>query len=78
MKPTGKIIQQELLNCPYTMRDIATIVGGDTGGFYRLFNGKNLLTVEFALKLEKVLGEGKAEEWLHYQVDYLLWRSKNG
>ena len=77
MESVGKVIQQEILDSSHTMREVAIIVGRDTGGFYRLFNGKNLLTVELAVKLEEVLGEGKASEWLHYQVDYLLWKVKN-
>lgn len=78
MLPTGRLIQQEINGSEYTQREVATLIGSDTGAFYKIFNSKMLLTVDFAVRLEKVFGKGKAHEWLHYQVDYLLWRTKNG
>ena len=73
----GKMVQQHIKDSPYTMRSLAEEINSDTGSLFKLFNGKIVLTPKLAMKLENVFGEGKAYEWLHYQVDYLLWKVKN-
>ena len=78
MLPIGKVIQDEINKSIFTQREVISLVGSDSSAFNKLFNSKISLTVKMALKFEKVFGEGKASEWLHYQVDYLLWKVRDG
>ena len=77
MKPIGNILHDLLRENPHTTRVVAELIGTTTGSMSNVFTGKSELSVDLALKFEKVFGEGKASEWLHYQVDYLLWTVQN-
>lgn len=78
MESLGSKLHKLVSDSPCTIRHFASEVGTTTSTLNKIYNGKYVLSTELALRLEKLLGDGMAFELLHYQVDYLLWKVKNG
>lgn len=70
--PTGYIIKDYLDENNITQKDLAISTGMSEKHISNVLKGKNNLTVEFALKLEKVLPSIKADYWLNYENKYQL------
>ena len=58
-----------------SLRAVASALGVSAPTFSRLVSGKSSVSVEMALRLERVLG-GSAESWLQMQTNYDMWQPK--
>ncbi len=58
-----------------SLRAIAEALGVSAPTFSRLVSGKSSVSVEMALRLERVLG-GSAQSWLQMQTNYDMWQTK--
>jgi addiction module HigA family antidote len=70
--PTGSIIKDYLEENNITQKDLAISTGISEKHISNVLKGKNRLTSEFALKLEKVIPSIKADYWMNYESKYQL------
>lgn len=68
--PTGSIIKEYLETYEITQKELAERIDSSEKHISNVLNGKNRLTEEFALKLEKVLVNIPASYWLNYETKY--------
>lgn len=68
--PTGNIIKEYLEEYGITQKDLAERINSSEKHISNVMKGKNRLTEEFALKLEKVIGGVPASYWLNYEAKY--------
>lgn len=68
--PTGNIIKEYLEEYGITQKDLADRINSSEKHISNVIKGKNRLTEEFALKLEKVISEVPASYWLNYEAKY--------
>lgn len=68
--PTGNIIKEYLEEYGITQKDLAERINSSEKHISNVLNGKNRLTEEFALKLEKVIVGVPASYWLNYETKY--------
>ncbi|NCD06047.1 MAG: ImmA/IrrE family metallo-endopeptidase [Spirochaetia bacterium] len=70
--PTGYIIKDFLDQNNITQKDLAISTGMSEKHISNVLKGKKKLTFDFALKLEKVLPNIKADYWMNYETKYQL------
>lgn len=68
--PTGNIIKEYLEEYGITQKDLAERINSSEKHVSNVLKGKNRLTEEFALKLEKVIVGVPASYWLNYEAKY--------
>lgn len=68
--PTGSIIKDYLEEYDITQKELAERINSSEKHISNVLNGKNRLTEEFALKLEKVITGVPASYWLDYEAKY--------
>ncbi len=68
--PTGNIIKEYLEEYGISQKDLAERINSSEKHISNVLKGKNRLTEEFALKLEKVIVEVPASYWLNYEAKY--------
>ena len=68
--PTGNIIKEYLEEYGITQKDLAERINSSEKHISNVLKGKNRLTEEFALKLEKVIVGVPASYWLNYEAKY--------
>ncbi len=68
--PTGNIIKEYLDEYGITQKDLAERINSSEKHISNVLKGKNRLTEEFALKLEKVIVDVPASYWLNYEAKY--------
>ena len=68
--PTGNIIKEYLEEYGITQKDLAERVNSSEKHISNVLKGKNRLTEELALKLEKVIVGIPASYWLNYEAKY--------
>ena len=68
--PTGKIIKEYLDDYGITQKELAERINSSEKHISNVLKGKNRLTEEFALKLEKVIVGVPASYWLNYEAKY--------
>lgn len=68
--PTGYIIKEYLDEHGITQKDLAERISSSEKHISNVLKGKNRLTEEFALKLEKVITDVPASYWLNYEAKY--------
>lgn len=72
----GEVIKELYLEgSGVSLRAVAEALGVSAPTFSRLVSGKSSVSVEMALRLERVLG-GSAESWLQMQTNYDMWQTK--
>ena len=69
---TGTILKEYLAAKNIFQEDVARITNSSTRHVSCVINGKQKLSYEFALKLEKVFPDIKAEFWLDIEQYYRL------
>lgn len=67
---TGMLIKDYLNEYSINQKSLANRTGISERHISNVLNGKNRLTEDFALKLEKVLPSIKASYWLNYEAKY--------
>lgn len=68
--PTGNIIKDYLEEYGITQKELSERMNSSEKHISNVLKGKNRLTEEFALKLEKVIGGIPASYWLNYETKY--------
>ncbi len=68
--PTGRIIKEYIEEYGLTQKDLAERINSSEKHISNVLKGKNRLTEEFALKLEKVIVDVPASYWLNYEAKY--------
>ncbi len=69
------VILKEYLECrKIQQKDVAIITDSSTRHVSCLINGKQKLSYEYAIKLEKVFPDVKAEFWLDIEQQYQLFK----
>ncbi|MFA9375256.1 MAG: helix-turn-helix domain-containing protein [Lachnotalea sp.] len=68
--PTGNIIKEYLEEYGITQKDLAERINSSEKHISNVLKGKNRLTEELALKLEKVIVGVPASYWLNYEAKY--------
>lgn len=68
--PTGHIIKEYLEEYGITQKELAERINSSEKHISNVLKGKNRVTEEFALKLEKVIVGVPASYWLNYEAKY--------
>jgi len=68
--PTGRIIKEYLEEYEINQKELSSRTGISEKHISNVMNGNCRLTEEFALKLEKIIPNVKAEYWLNYESKY--------
>ena len=72
----GEILREDCLRpLGLTVTAAAKGLGVSRGSLSELLNGRNGVSPEMAIRLEKA-GWGSAESWLRNQLSYDLWRAR--
>lgn len=72
----GEIIREDCLNpLGLSVTEAAKGLGVSRQSLSELLNGRNGISADMALRLEKA-GWSTAESWLRNQLSYDLWRAK--
>ncbi len=72
----GEIIREDCLKpLSLTVTEAAKGLGVSRQSLSELLNGRNGVSADMAIRLEKV-GWGAAESWLRNQLSYDLWRAR--
>ena len=68
----GEILRSYILDYGYTQKNFAKKINTSDRHLSTIVNDKTKITVDFALKLEKVFKGYKAEYWLNMEMVYIL------
>lgn len=74
--PTGRIIKEYLDENNITQKDLCNRIGMSEKHISNLLNGKNNVTPDFAVKLEKILTDIPASYWINYENKYQEYITK--
>lgn len=77
MISTGEILKEYLQCRKITQKELARITVHSEKFISNIIKGKARLTDVFALKLEYVMPDTKAEFWMNIETTYRLWLLKN-
>ncbi len=75
MHPEEVIKELYIKESGMSLRTVSEALGVSAPTFSRLVSGKSSVSVDMALRLERILG-GSAESWLKMQTNYDLWQTK--
>jgi len=70
----GEILREYLVARNITQEEVAKITNSSTRHVSCVINGKQKLSYEFALKLEDVMPDVKAEFWIDIENQYQLYK----
>ena len=73
----GKILKEYMDSRNISQKDLANITESSQRHISQVVNGKARISEEFALKLEKVFEDVKAEYWLNLEMNYQLYLLRN-
>ena len=68
--PTGFVVKDYMESNGLSQKEFASRLGSSEKHISNFLNGRIKLTNEFALKIEKVIGQVPASYWLNYEVKY--------
>ena len=74
---TGAILKEYLQSRNITQKDLARMTVHSEKFISNIITGKARLTDVFALKLEYIMSDTKAEFWMNLETTYRLWLLKN-
>jgi len=75
LSPGQYLKQHYLVPNKITQTKLAKMLGCTHAKVNEVIHGKRTITPQFALDLERVLGD-PAEHWLSLQANYLLWQAR--
>lgn len=76
VKP-GEILKEYLEARNITQKELAEITSSSPRHISQVINGKVRISEDFAIKLEEVFEDVKAEFWLKLEMDYQLFKIRN-
>ncbi len=74
---TGEILKEYLQSRNITQKDLARMTVHSEKFISNIITGKARLTDVFALKLEYIMPDTKAEFWMNLETAYRLWLLKH-
>ena len=77
MTSTGEMLKEYLQSRKITQKDLARMTVHSEKFISNIITSKARLTDVFALKLEYIMPDTKAEFWMNVETTYRLWLLKN-